>query len=214
MTRVCTNSPEGARTCHGRDNLGNHDVLSDNWYVLRKAIFDVRHRDGTWSRQEREAYDRGNGATLLLFDRTRRTVVLTRQFRAPAYLNGHPDGRLIEAPAGLLEAEDADTAIRREVEEETGYRVTGVTRLFELFMSPGSVTERVAFYADIGRSPRRRWRRGDRGRGSRGARDRPRRGVADGRAGRDRGRQDGDPPAVGHGATRSCRLRGRVAAHR
>jgi len=127
------------------------DVLSDSWYVLRKAVFDYQHSDGTWSTQEREAYDRGNGATILLFDPRRRTVVLTRQFRVPAYLNGHPDGVLIEAAAGLLDddndSDDAERAIRREAEEETGYRVGHVTRLFELFMSPGSVTERVAFFA-------------------------------------------------------------------
>jgi nudix-type nucleoside diphosphatase (YffH/AdpP family) len=122
-------------------------VLSDDWYVLRKATFDFRHRDGSWTRQSREAYDRGNGATILLYDPDRGTVLLTRQFRFPAYANGHPDGMLIEAPAGLLDDEDAEAAIRREAEEETGVRVGAVQRLFELFMSPGSVTERVAFFA-------------------------------------------------------------------
>ena len=122
-------------------------VLSDDWYVLRKATFDFQHRDGRWSRQSREAYDRGNGATILLYDPDRRTVLLTRQFRFPAYANGHPDGMLVEAPAGLLDGDDAEGAIRREAEEETGVRVGAVQRLFELFMSPGSVTERVAFFA-------------------------------------------------------------------
>ena len=122
------------------------EVLSDSWYVLRRASFDFRDRHGQWSSQQREAYDRGNGVTLLLTNADRRTVILTRQFRVPAYLNGHPDGMLIEAPAGLLEGDDADTAIRREVEEETGYHVGEPRRIFELFMSPGSVTERVAFY--------------------------------------------------------------------
>ncbi len=122
------------------------DVLSDNWYTLRKIDFDYRDRSGNWSTQQREAYDRGNGATVLLVDWTRRTVVLTRQFRMPAYVNDHPDGMLIEAPAGLLDDDDAESAIRREVEEETGYRVTTVRRVFELFMSPGSVTERVTFF--------------------------------------------------------------------
>ncbi len=122
-------------------------VLSDDWYVLRKTTFDFRDRRGSWSRQSREAYDRGNGATILLYDPARRTVLLTRQFRLPAYVNGHPTGMLIEAPAGLLDADDAETAIRREAEEETGVRVGPVRRLFELFMSPGSVTERVAFFA-------------------------------------------------------------------
>ena len=123
------------------------EVLSDNWYTLRKASFDYQQRDGSWSHQTREAYDRGNGATILLYDKEARTVLLTRQFRLPAYLNGHPDGMLLETPAGLLDDEDAEAAIRREAEEETGVRVGDITRLFELFMSPGSVTERVAFFA-------------------------------------------------------------------
>jgi nudix-type nucleoside diphosphatase (YffH/AdpP family) len=122
-------------------------VLSDNWYTLRRAEFDYEERDGNWSRQSREAYDRGNGATILLYDASAGTILLTRQFRLPAYLNGHPDGMLLEAPAGLLDDEDAESAIRREAEEETGVRVGEVQRLFELFMSPGSVTERVAFFA-------------------------------------------------------------------
>jgi nudix-type nucleoside diphosphatase (YffH/AdpP family) len=123
------------------------EVLSDDWYVLRKVSFDYRHRDGSWTRESREAYDRGNGATILLYDAKRGTVLLTRQFRLPAYVNGHPDGMLVEAPAGLLDDEDAEAAIRREAEEETGVRVGEVTRLFEVFMSPGSVTERVTFFA-------------------------------------------------------------------
>lgn len=122
------------------------DVLSDNWYVLRSVDFEFRNRNGEWSRQQREAYDRGNGATILLVDWSRRTVLLTRQFRIPAYLNGHVDGMLIETAAGLLDEDDAATAVRREATEETGYRVREVTPLFELFMSPGSVTERVAFF--------------------------------------------------------------------
>jgi nudix-type nucleoside diphosphatase (YffH/AdpP family) len=122
-------------------------VLSDDWYVLRKTTFDLRRRDGRWTRESREAYDRGNGATILLHDPVRGTVLLTRQFRLPAYVNGHRDGFLVEAPAGLLDDEDAEAAIRREAEEETGVRVGAVRRLFELYMSPGSVTERVAFFA-------------------------------------------------------------------
>ena len=126
--------------------ITNVEVLSDSWYVLRKVGFDYRDRDGRWSHQEREAYDRGNGATVLMVDWDRQTVLLTRQFRIPAYLNGHPDGILLETPAGLLDNDDAETAIRREAEEETGYQVGAVDQLFELFMSPGSVTERVAFF--------------------------------------------------------------------
>ncbi|MCW3041745.1 MAG: hypothetical protein JWM31_3650 [Solirubrobacterales bacterium] len=123
------------------------EVLSDNWYVLRKATFSFRHRDGSWSRQSREAYDRGNGAAILLQDPDAGTVLLTRQFRYPAYANGHPDGMLIEAPAGLLDDQDPEDAIRREAQEETGVRVGGLRHLFDAYMSPGSVTERVHFYA-------------------------------------------------------------------
>jgi nudix-type nucleoside diphosphatase (YffH/AdpP family) len=122
------------------------DVLSDSWYTLRRVDFDYRDGHGQWKSQQREAYDRGNGATILLVNWDRRTVILTRQFRMPAYLNGHADGMLTESAAGLLDGEDAEAAIRREVEEETGYRVRSTRRLFELFMSPGSVTERVAFF--------------------------------------------------------------------
>jgi nudix-type nucleoside diphosphatase (YffH/AdpP family) len=123
------------------------EVLSDDWYTLRKVSFDFRGRDGAWTRQSRETYDRGNGATILLYDPARGTVLLTRQFRMPAYVNGHPDGMLIEAPAGLLDGDDPEAAIRRETAEETGVSVGEVTRLFEVFMSPGSVTERVTFFA-------------------------------------------------------------------
>jgi nudix-type nucleoside diphosphatase (YffH/AdpP family) len=123
------------------------EVLSDHWYVLRKATFDFRHRDGRWTREVREAYDRGNGAVVLLHDPERRTVILTRQFRLPAFVNGHADGMLIESPAGLLDGDDPEAAVRREAEEESGVRIGDVQRLFELFMSPGSVTERVTFFA-------------------------------------------------------------------
>jgi nudix-type nucleoside diphosphatase (YffH/AdpP family) len=124
------------------------EVLSAHWSVLRKATFDFRHRDGTTTREVREAYDRGNGVVILLLDPSAGTVLLTRQFRLPIYLNGHPDGMLIEAAAGLLDQadEDPEEAIRREAEEESGVRVGEVRRLFELFMSPGSVTERVTFF--------------------------------------------------------------------
>lgn len=121
-------------------------VLSDDWYVLKKTTFDYRRRDGRWQRQSRETYDRGNGAALLLHDPVRGTVVLTRQFRLPAYVNGSPDGLLIEACAGLLDGDDPDACIRREAEEETGYRVRRPRKVFEAYMSPGSVTEKLHFY--------------------------------------------------------------------
>ncbi|WP_250536184.1 NUDIX domain-containing protein [Caballeronia sp. AZ10_KS36] len=120
-------------------------TLSDDWYVLRKVIFDFRRRDGTWQRQSRETYDRGNGATILLHNPRTGTVLFTRQFRMPAFVNGH-DGMLIEAPGGLLDDATPDARIRAEVEEETGYRVGHIEKIFEAFMSPGSVTEKLYFY--------------------------------------------------------------------
>ncbi|BBU32710.1 hypothetical protein BTHE68_64440 (plasmid) [Burkholderia sp. THE68] len=121
------------------------DVLSDDWYVLRKVTFDFLRRDGTWQRQSRETYDRGNGATILLHDRKTGNVLLTRQFRMPAFVNGH-HGMLIETPGGLLDDASPEERIRAEVEEETGYRVHHVEKIFEAFMSPGSVTEKLYFY--------------------------------------------------------------------
>ncbi len=120
-------------------------VLSDDWYLLKKTTFDFRRADGTWQRQQRETYDRGNGATLLLYQLASGRVVLTRQFRFPAYVNGH-DGMLVEAPAGLLDQATPEDRIRAEVEEETGYRVGDVRKVFEAFMSPGSVTEKLYFF--------------------------------------------------------------------
>ena len=122
-------------------------LLSDNWYRLHSTTFDYLGDDGEWSTQSRETYDRGNGATILLYDVDRRTVILTRQFRYPVYINGHPDGELLEAAAGLLDDDDPETAIRREAIEETGHAVGEVTHVFDAFMSPGSVTERLHFYA-------------------------------------------------------------------
>jgi len=120
-------------------------LLSDDWGVLKKTRFALRRGDGPWREQTRETYDRGNGATLLLYNRARRSVVLTRQFRLPAYMNGH-DGFMVEAAAGLLDGAQPEERIRAEVEEETGFRVRRVTRLWDAFMSPGSVTERLHFF--------------------------------------------------------------------
>lgn len=120
-------------------------TLSDDWYVLKKTVFSYRRNDGAWQRQSRETYDRGNGAVILLYDPERRTVVLTRQFRYPAFVNGYDD-LLIEAPAGLLDNASPEDRIRAEVEEETGYRVRDVRPIFDAFMSPGSVTERLHFF--------------------------------------------------------------------
>jgi GDP-mannose pyrophosphatase NudK len=129
-----------------RIRIRNVEVLSNDWYVLKKTTFDYLRRDGTWQTQSRETYDRGNGATILLYNRGQKTVVLTRQFRFPAYVNGQPDGMLIESCAGLLDLDDAETSIRRETEEETGYRVGEVRPVFEVYMSPGSVTEKLHFF--------------------------------------------------------------------
>jgi nudix-type nucleoside diphosphatase (YffH/AdpP family) len=120
-------------------------LLSDSHYVLRKTTFDWRRGDGRWQTQTRETYDRGNGAVLLPYDPVRGTVLLTRQFRYPAYVNGY-DGLLIEAAAGLLDNASPEDRIRAEAEEEIGYRLRGVRKVFECFMSPGSVTEKLHFF--------------------------------------------------------------------
>jgi nudix-type nucleoside diphosphatase (YffH/AdpP family) len=122
-------------------------VLTSNWYVTRATTFDFQHADGRWTTEERETYDRGDGATILLYDVEARTVLLTRQFRFPVYVNDHPDGMFIETAAGLLDEDDPETAIRREAEEETGHPVGEVEHVFDVYMSPGSVTEKLHFFA-------------------------------------------------------------------
>jgi nudix-type nucleoside diphosphatase (YffH/AdpP family) len=128
-----------------RIRINKVETLSDNWYVLKKTTFDYRRKDGTWQTQSRETYDRGNGATILLYNRARHSVILTRQFRYPAYVNNH-SGVLIEACAGLLDENNPEDCIKRETEEETGYTLDHVTRVLEAFMSPGSVTEKLFFF--------------------------------------------------------------------
>lgn len=122
------------------------EILSDNWYTLRKVTFEYRHKNGAWETMYREAYDRGNGATILLYNKSSQTVILTRQFRMPTYLNGNKDGYLIECCAGLLDKDNPEDCIRKETEEETGYKVTDVKKVFEAYMSPGSVTEILYFF--------------------------------------------------------------------
>lgn len=140
-----------------RPNIRNlrEELLSDNWYILKKYTFELQRSDGTWQTQSREAYDRGNGAAILLYNKAKGTVVLTRQFRLPVYINGH-DGLLIEAAAGLLDDASPETRIIAEAEEETGFHVTAVEKVFEAYMSPGSVTEKLYFfiaeYSDADRS--------------------------------------------------------------
>ena len=121
------------------------ETLSDDWYTLKKYTFDLQRQNGEWQRQSREVYDRGNGATILLYNRERRTVILTRQFRFPTFVNGYP-GYLIETAAGLLDNMDAESRIKAEAEEETGFRLTNVQKVLEAFMSPGSVTEKLHFF--------------------------------------------------------------------
>jgi GDP-mannose pyrophosphatase NudK len=122
------------------------EVLSNNWYLLKKITYDYLKNDGTWQRQDREAYDRGNGATILLYNKEFKTVILTRQFRLPTFINGNDTGMLIEACAGLLDKDDPEECIKRETEEETGYKILDVKRVFEAYMSPGSVTEILYFF--------------------------------------------------------------------
>lgn len=122
------------------------EILSDNWYTLRKITYQRQKADGTTEMHIRETYDRGNGAAILLYNKQSRTVILTRQFRLPTYVNGNPDGMLIEVCAGLLDKDQPDVAIRRETEEETGYKISAVEKVFEAYMSPGSVTEILYFF--------------------------------------------------------------------
>ena len=129
-----------------RVKIQKREILSDNWYVLNKVTYDYQKNNGAWESQVREAYDRGNGATILLYNQDSKTVILTRQFRLPTYLNGNEDGLLIEACAGLLDKDNPEDCIRKETEEETGYRIGKVTKIFESYMSPGSVTEILYFF--------------------------------------------------------------------
>jgi nudix-type nucleoside diphosphatase (YffH/AdpP family) len=122
------------------------EVLSDNWYTLKKVTYQYSKKDNSTQVQSREVYDRGNGATILLYNKKQRTIILTRQFRIPTYVNGNENGMLIEACAGLLDNDNAEDCIKRETEEETGYQVTDVKKIYEAYMSPGAVTEIIHFF--------------------------------------------------------------------
>lgn len=126
--------------------IKSSEILSDNWYILKKIVFDYQKKDGSWETQSREVYDRGNGATILLYNKTQKTVILIRQFRMPTFVNGNETGMVIEACAGLLEEENPEECIKRETEEETGYSLTQVRKVFQAYMSPGSVTEIIYFF--------------------------------------------------------------------
>ena len=134
--------------CMSKTDIRNIEktLLSDNWYTLNKFSFELKGKNGQWQLQEREAYDRGNGATILLYNIEKKTVVLTRQFRMPTYVNGNQDGMLIESCAGLLDQDNPVDCIKRETEEETGFRIEKVKKVFEAYMSPGSVTEILYFF--------------------------------------------------------------------
>ncbi len=124
----------------------NKDILSDNWYTLNKYTYEYQKEDGSWETQIRETYDRGNGAAILLFNKGKETVILTKQFRMPTYVNGNPSGMMIEVCAGVLDGADPEDCIKKEVEEETGYQIDHVKKVFESYMSPGAVTEILHFF--------------------------------------------------------------------
>ena len=129
-----------------RVKIVSTEILSDNWYVLRKITYEYLKNNGTWETLSREAYDRGNAATILLYNTKLKTVVLTRQFRMPTFINGNSSGLLIEACAGLLDNDNPEDCIKRETEEETGYKISEMQKIFEVYMSPGSVTEMLHFF--------------------------------------------------------------------
>jgi nudix-type nucleoside diphosphatase (YffH/AdpP family) len=128
-----------------RIRIKNETLLSDNWAILKTTTLDFRRNDGTWQEQKRETYDRGHGATILLYNLAKRTIILVKQFRYSAFVTGH-DELLIETPAGKLDDLSPEECIRAESEQETGYRVRNPRKIFDVYMSPGSVTERVYFY--------------------------------------------------------------------
>lgn len=126
--------------------ITKREILSDNWYTLRKITYTYTKPDGSTHTQSREAYDRGNGAAIMLYNKEQKTVILTRQFRLPTYINGNESGLMIEACAGLLDKENPEECIIRETQEETGYKISRVQKIFEAYMSPGSVTEILYFF--------------------------------------------------------------------
>lgn len=130
----------------GKVIIDSSVLLSDNWGKLNKVKYEYQLNDGSWQTQEREVYDRGNGAVILLYNKDKGNVILTRQFRLPTWFNGNKDGLMIEACAGLLDENDPEDCIRRETEEETGYSLSDVRKIMEVYMSPGSVTEILYFF--------------------------------------------------------------------
>ena len=131
---------------NNRVEIKKTTVLSDNWYLLEKVTFDYLRRDGTWQTQIRESYNRGNGATVFLYNKDSQNILLIRQFRLPSYLNDNPTGHLIETCAGLLDEDSPEDCIKKEIQEETGYQIEKVQKVFEAYMTPGAVTEKLHFF--------------------------------------------------------------------
>ncbi|WP_137403927.1 GDP-mannose pyrophosphatase NudK [Echinicola rosea] len=129
-----------------RINILKTETLSDNWYSLNKVTFEYQKRNGALETQSREVYDRGNGATILLYHKEKGTIILTEQFRLPTFLNGNSTGMLIESCAGLLDEDNPEDCAKKEAEEETGFRISKVEKIFESYMSPGAVTEILHFF--------------------------------------------------------------------
>jgi GDP-mannose pyrophosphatase NudK len=126
--------------------INSVENLSSSWYKLDKVNFEYQLKNGEWQNQSRESYDRGDGAAILLYNPTKKTVILTKQFRMPSYLNENEDGMMIEVCAGLLDADDPLTCIKKEAEEETGYKINNPKKIFEIFSTPGAVTEKIHYF--------------------------------------------------------------------
>lgn len=124
----------------------NTEIVCKSWHTLKKVNFEYQQKDGSWQTQSREAYDRGNGAVILLYNKEQRSIILTEQFRMPTYINGNDTGMMIEACAGLLDNDNPEDAVKRETEEETGYKIKDIKKVYEAYMSPGSVTEILYFF--------------------------------------------------------------------
>ncbi|HKJ06375.1 MAG TPA: NUDIX domain-containing protein [Flavobacteriaceae bacterium] len=129
--------------------ITNRKILSDNWYLLEEIEFDYLTSKGKWQNQKRESYNRGNGACILLFNKEKQTIILTKQFRMPSYINGNSNGMLLEVCAGLLDGDDPKTCIIKEVEEEVGYKITSPKKVFELYSTPGAVTEKIHYFISL-----------------------------------------------------------------
>ena len=126
--------------------INSVENLSSSWYKLDKVNFEYQLKNGEWQNQSRESYDRGDGAAILLYNPTKKTVILTKQFRMPSYLNENEDGMMIEVCAGLLDADDPLTCIKKEAEEETGYQINNPKKIFEIYSTPGAVTEKIHYF--------------------------------------------------------------------